>query len=252
MISAALGPLVAAGIDVRTVTTAPAALVSLGRLRRGSAVPHPLEAYVALEETATCIALIRDGALITAREVPWGFIDPARGPTHVRRRDEIAERLGHELSDVFSSAGEPNSAVNQICVCGGLPELRSMTAGLTERLDIEVEPLDSLFGIDAARLPNRADEFRERARSCASRGPRLRIGPPPSICFARSDVRRRTAPSPGRRSSPVSPRVLGSGGESSALRWRSAAPDRRRDRRRAGPPAPIAATGSRVQRRRRS
>ena len=31
-----------------------------------------------------------------------------------------------------------------------------------ERLDVEVEPLDSLFGIDAARLPEPADEFRER------------------------------------------------------------------------------------------
>ena len=32
-----------------------------------------------------------------------------------------------------------------------------------ERLDVEVEPLDSLFGIDAARLPEPADEFRERS-----------------------------------------------------------------------------------------
>ena len=31
-----------------------------------------------------------------------------------------------------------------------------------ERLDVEVEPLDSLFGIDAAQLPEPADEFRER------------------------------------------------------------------------------------------
>ena len=36
-----------------------------------------------------------------------------------------------------------------------------MTLALTERLDIEVEPLDSLFGIDPERLP--ADDFRERA-----------------------------------------------------------------------------------------
>jgi hypothetical protein len=163
MISAALAPLVAAGIEIRTIMTPPAALLSLGRMRRVSPVPHAIEAYVALEETATCIALIRDGALITARELPWGFIDAAEGRTHVRRREEIAERLGDELSASFAGIGAVSSAVSQICVCGGLPELRSMTVGLTERLDIEVEPLDSLFGIDAARLPKRADEFRERS-----------------------------------------------------------------------------------------
>ena len=38
-----------------------------------------------------------------------------------------------------------------------------MSASLMERLDVEVEPLDSLFGIDAARLPEPADEFRERS-----------------------------------------------------------------------------------------
>jgi hypothetical protein len=32
-----------------------------------------------------------------------------------------------------------------------------------ERLDVEVEPLDSMFGIDAARVPHPAEEFRERA-----------------------------------------------------------------------------------------
>ena len=37
-----------------------------------------------------------------------------------------------------------------------------MTAPLMEQLDVEVEPLDSLFGIDAARLPEPVDEFRER------------------------------------------------------------------------------------------
>jgi hypothetical protein len=35
-----------------------------------------------------------------------------------------------------------------------------MTLALTERLDIEVEPLDSLFGIDADHLPS--DDFRDR------------------------------------------------------------------------------------------
>jgi hypothetical protein len=43
-----------------------------------------------------------------------------------------------------------------------MPELRSMTVPLTEQLDVEVEPLDSLFGVDAAKLPTPVEEFRER------------------------------------------------------------------------------------------
>jgi hypothetical protein len=43
-----------------------------------------------------------------------------------------------------------------------MPELRSMTVPLTEQLDVEVEPLDSLFGVDAAHLPTPVEEFRER------------------------------------------------------------------------------------------
>jgi hypothetical protein len=38
-----------------------------------------------------------------------------------------------------------------------------MAVGLMEALDVEVETLDSLFGIDTARLPEPVDEFREHA-----------------------------------------------------------------------------------------
>ena len=38
-----------------------------------------------------------------------------------------------------------------------------MAVGLMEALDVEVETLDSLFGIDTARLPESAHEFREHA-----------------------------------------------------------------------------------------
>ena len=50
-------------------------------------------------------------------------------------------------------------------MCGGLDELRSMTARLMERLDVEVETLDARCSrIDAKkRLPRYCDEFRERS-----------------------------------------------------------------------------------------
>jgi hypothetical protein len=117
-----------------------------------------VEAYVAFEETGTAIALIRDGALVAARELDWGYQD-ASG---LRSREDAASRLGDAISAFFGEASVRPSTVLQICVCGGLPELRNMTLLLMERLDIEVEPLDSLFAIDADHLPETADDFRER------------------------------------------------------------------------------------------
>ena len=160
--TAALAPLTDAGIHVRSVLTPAAALASLARTRRSFAVPGSIEAYVALDKNVTCIALVRDGALITARELAWGYVDDA-GHVEPRRLDDITQRLAHELTEFFGAIGASSSAVGQVCVCGGLPELRSMTARLTERLDIEVEPLDSLYGIDADEVFERADDFRERS-----------------------------------------------------------------------------------------
>ncbi|OLC39944.1 MAG: hypothetical protein AUH43_27610 [Acidobacteria bacterium 13_1_40CM_65_14] len=160
-IMAALASLTNLGIRVRSVLTPAAALTSLARTRRTFAVAESIEAYVALDTTTTCIALVRDGALITARELSWGYVDDA-GRAEPRRLDDIVGRLAGELSEFFGAIGASASAVSQVCVCGGLPELRSMTARLTEKLDIEVEPLDSLYGLDPEPLFERADDFQER------------------------------------------------------------------------------------------
>jgi len=158
--SAALQPVIDAGIRVQTVTTPAMALGSLARLRRPFSPPASIEAYVALEEKLTCIALARGGVLVAARELAWGYIDE-RWPGH-RQRDDITKRLGDAITDFIASVAGSATDVGQVCVCGGMPELRSMTGPLMERFGVVVEPLDSLFGIDAARLPEPVDEFRER------------------------------------------------------------------------------------------
>jgi len=145
-----------AGVRVRSVATPALALMSLARLRGRLLAAGLAEAYVALEETCTAIALVRDGALVAARELEAGFRDAAGD---LRSRDDVARTLGDAIAEFFDACGAPPSAVAQICICGGMPDLRSMTIALTERLDVEVEPLDSLFGIDADRLP--AEDFRE-------------------------------------------------------------------------------------------
>ena len=157
-VAAALRPLTAAGVRVRSIVTPALALMSLARMRRRITAPGMAEAYVALEEAGTAIALVRDGALVAARELEWGYQDDQQA----RPRDEVASRLGDAIEEFFGDCGVRSTAVAQICVCGGLPELRSMTVALMERLDVEVEPLDSLFGIDADHLPEPADDFQDR------------------------------------------------------------------------------------------
>lgn len=161
-VSTALQPLLNAGVRIRSIVTPADALTTLARSREAFAVPGAIEAYVALEETATCVALVRDGALVSARELPWGFEDTARVGQETPRREDLAKRLADELTAFLAAVGAEES-VALVAICGGLPNLRTMTAPLMERLDVEVEPLDSLFGIDAARLPDPPDDFREKA-----------------------------------------------------------------------------------------
>jgi len=159
-IAAALRPFTSAGVRVRSIVTPALALMSLARLRYRLVAAGMIEAYVALEETTTAIALVRDGALIAARELEWGFQDDRR---QIRSREEVSGQLGAAIQGFFEECGARPSAAGQVCVCGGMPELRSMTLSLTQALDVEVEPLDSLFGIDAERLPAGFEDFRDRA-----------------------------------------------------------------------------------------
>ena len=157
-VAATLKPLTSMGVRVKSIVTPAIALMSLSRLRRRLLAPGMAEAYVALEQTTTAIALVRDGALIAARELAWGFMDAQGRPG---MRDDVAGRLTAAIRGFLDDCGAAPSAVAQVCVCGGMPELRNMTLGVMEQLDIEVEPLDSLFGIDEGQLP--AEDFRERA-----------------------------------------------------------------------------------------
>lgn len=161
-IRAALEPLVAAGIRVKTVGTPATALASLARLRRRlqpSGVHEHIEAYVALEEMSTCVAVMRSGTLVAAHELRWGF---AHNGLRLRPAREVAARLAHDLAEFLAAIGGSATSLDQLTVCGGFPELRSVGALLTERLDIEVEPVDAPFGVDESQLTEAPEAFRER------------------------------------------------------------------------------------------
>lgn len=168
-ILSALRPLTAAGVRPHSVVTPALALAALSRARQSMTPPHAAEAYVALEESATCLALVRDGALFAAREIPWGFEDPWLPSGEPARREAIAARLREELLSFLAvTCAGP---IAQVCLCGAPPDLRTTAMALMERLDLEVEPLDSLFAIEPrgsafVHMPGSRgapDEFRERS-----------------------------------------------------------------------------------------
>ena len=163
----ALEPLIDAGIRVRTVVTPGAALGSLAWRRHLAGESAALAAYVAVETTATCVALVRNGLLLAVRDLPWGY---RQDEGNARSRDEMAGRLGEELAELFAGAtGSVGGAVGQLCICGGFDGLPGMTAPLMERLDVVVEILDgsgfTLASAAAESVPAPINLLRARRRS---------------------------------------------------------------------------------------
>lgn len=165
-----LQPLVDAGFSVDSVVTAPLALLSLARLRR-TVAPGAIVAYVAVNADVTALAVVRNGLVLFAREIPWGYgreastAGPPKGGHHTGALDleKVAERLASELRRSFLFFKQNAKLdVDSIAVCGDLPELRSMTASLIAALDQTVEILDSTEGLEAAGVSETAEAFRGR------------------------------------------------------------------------------------------
>ena len=152
-------PLIEAGCVIEAVTTPPLALCSIPRLRRGT-VPGTPGALLVLGSTMSALAIVRDGLLLFAREMPWGCEGLGGRPVE---REQFAAKLAAELRRSFLFFKQSNRAeIGQVTMCGDAPELRALTAPLIMALDLEVETLDSLDGINAAALPEPADLFRDR------------------------------------------------------------------------------------------
>ena len=146
-------PIVDAGFVVEGVLTPALALTAVARARRET-LPGSAGAFVALGPRATCLAIVRDGILLFARELPWGHeADPSA--------DAVGARLASELRrSVLFFKQTFRASVDYIGLCGDMPNLRALTAPLGEALSVPVQIGDSMTGIDAAAVPEPADEFR--------------------------------------------------------------------------------------------
>ena len=161
-------PVVDAGFIVEGVLTPALGLTAIARTRV-DVLAGTAAAYVALNAQATCLAIIRDGTLLFAREMPWGH---ARAQEQETGDHDVAERLVSELRrSVLYFKQTFRANVEAVVLCGDMPNLRVLTAPLGEGLAVPVQTLDSLVGIDAVSLPQPAEQFRANVASL-----RLAIG----------------------------------------------------------------------------
>lgn len=154
-VSRRIQPVIDAGFVVEAVLTPALGLAAIARRRR-DAIAGSAGAYVAVTKRATALAIVRDGLLLFAREMPWGY-----GQVEGGKREDVAGRLAAELRrSILFFKQTFRSPVESVVLCGDIPNLRLLTAPLGEALNVPVATLDSLAGIDAASVPEPADRFR--------------------------------------------------------------------------------------------
>ncbi|HZM59184.1 MAG TPA: hypothetical protein VFB85_05290 [Vicinamibacterales bacterium] len=156
-IALGIEPLTRAGFIVDRVVTPAMSLASLarGRLDR---TPAP-SLYVALAAHATCIAVVADGVLLMARELPWGHVGPLH-PDRAERDESFDQRLAAELRrSILCFRQSFRTTLEAIVLCGDMTGLRRLTQPLGATLELPIETLDSITGIDAEAVPEPAVDF---------------------------------------------------------------------------------------------
>ena len=174
-IRARLKPIVDAGFLVEGVTTPCGALWSQARLR-SPLLPGQVHAHVVLGVSQSALGIFTDASLLYARDLDWGYAATFTGTTAAQDREALADRLSLELRRSFLYLKQYwEQDVSLVMLCGDMPEIRSLTAPMIERLNIEVETLDTLEGIDESALP---EGFAERA-STLRLASSIAVAPPP-------------------------------------------------------------------------
>ena len=154
-------PIIEAGFSVDCVLTPALALCAVARAQRDVAAGTPA-VYVALTARATCLAIIRNGLVLFSREMPWGHGTEDPEAVETDPVAAIATRLSAELRrSVLFFKQTFRAPVEHVILCGDMPNLRALTGTLGTSLQVSVQTLDSMVGIDAVALPEPHDRFRE-------------------------------------------------------------------------------------------
>jgi hypothetical protein len=157
-----VAPLREAGFEVETVVSPAQALALLARRRprpagRGGTV------WLALNRQGAAIAIVDAGELLYSREFTWHYRPAASVKDELLQRYSLVAHLAPEVRHGLDVVGAQRDVmIGSVVTCGDLPDLRSLTMPLIEELDIEVETLDTLEGLDVSGVSDR-DDLAERA-----------------------------------------------------------------------------------------
>jgi hypothetical protein len=159
---AALAPLLEAGFVLDAVMTPPEALAALAK-SRPRAAGRGATAWLSLNRHAAAIAIVNGGDLLFSRVFSWNYRPSATLREELLQRYSLVAHLAPELRHGFDVVrGGHGVTVDGIVTCGDLPDLRSLTMPLIEELDLEVETLDSLDGLEIVG-PAASQDLSERA-----------------------------------------------------------------------------------------
>jgi hypothetical protein len=159
---AALGPVADAGFAIETVVSPPEALALLAG-QRPRAAGREGTAWLALNRHAAAIAIVQGGELLFSRVFDWNYRPAATTRAELLQKYSLIAHLALELRHGFDVVrSERGIKIDGIVTCGDLPDLRSLTMPLIEELDIEVETLDSLDGLEVVP-PAKAQELADVA-----------------------------------------------------------------------------------------
>lgn len=146
---AAMEPLLRAGFSLEERLTPEEALALLARSRRPDG--DGASAWLALSRQGAAIIITRGAETLFSTRVAWKYSAAVRPNDQLLQRyllvAHLAPALQHGMARVKAEHG---LAVESVFTCGALPELRSLTMPLIEELDLEVETLDTLDGLDVA------------------------------------------------------------------------------------------------------
>jgi len=150
-----------AGFDIEAVVTPALAHSALVR-QRWSTSPDQVTAVLAVNTRSTAISVLRGTVVLFSRELPWGSDTDRADPAGASQdTDSVAVKLASELKRSLVYIKQNRQVdVSHVLVCGDMPDLRSLTGPLMHELNVEVETLDGLEGLDVAHLPEPILEFR--------------------------------------------------------------------------------------------
>jgi hypothetical protein len=163
---AALRPFREAGFKIGTVISPEQALGMLA-----AEWPRPqtdsATAWLALARHGAALVIVHHGDVLYSRRIHWRYKTPTRPNEQLLQRYTLVAHLAPELQHGMAVVRERYGAeVDGAVTCGNLPDLRSLTMPLIEELNLEVEPLDTLDGLELspAAMAQRAVDYASALR----------------------------------------------------------------------------------------